>query len=273
MRNLLLISLGSVVAQVMVFAASAKPELNALRPVERTDENSRIAHQQLVEKAVKGGIDVYFEGDSITRRWGSSDSNYKDFLANWNANFFGWNAANFGWGGDTIQNIQWRLAHGELDAVNPKIIVLLAGANNLGRILPPDSEAAKIQDVVAGIRATLDIMREKAPQAVIILMGITPRNDGGTDIVATINKINARLETFADGDHIRYLNINDKLADKDGKLFDGVTADRLHLSLRGYQVWADALKPILTELLGPPAGSDHAPPPTGDPSARKKENH
>jgi hypothetical protein len=49
-----------------------------------------------------------------------------------------------------------------------------------------------------------------------------------------------------------------------------MTADRLHLTLTGYQVWADALKPIFTELLGPPAKEDHAPPPTGDPRAAGK---
>jgi hypothetical protein len=69
---------------------------------------------------------------------------------------------------------------------------------------------------------------------------------------------------------VRYLNINDKLADKDGKLREGMSPDRLHLSARGYQVWADALKPVLTELLGPPAKEDRAPPPTGDPSAAKR---
>ena len=57
----------------------------------------------------EGRIDIYFEGDSITRRWGTSDDLYKNFLANWNQNFFGWNAADFGWGGDTTQNILWRL--------------------------------------------------------------------------------------------------------------------------------------------------------------------
>ena len=46
-----------------------------------------------------------------------------------------------------------------------------------------------------------------------------------------------------------------------------MSPDRLHLSAKGYQVWADALKPVLTELLGPPAKEDLAPPPTGDPSA------
>ena len=66
------------------------------------------------------------------------------------------------------------------------------------------------------------------------------------------------------------MNINDKLADKEGRLYEGMhNGDNLHLDLKAYQVWADALKPILTELLGPPAREDHAPPPTGDPSARK----
>ena len=48
-----------------------------------------------------------------------------------------------------------------------------------------------------------------------------------------------------------------------------MTADNLHPTVRGYQVWADALKPIFMELLGPPATTDQAPPPTGDPSARR----
>jgi len=236
----------------------------------RTDQNSRIAHAQLLEKARKGGIDIYFEGDSITRRWGSSDRQYKDFLANWNRNFFGWNAANFGWGGDTVQNILWRLRNGELDDVNPKVIVLLAGANNVGRTPPAGGDEVKIEEVTKGIKATLDLMQQKAPAATIVLMGLTPRNDGGTVIVSTINKINDRLARLADGKKIRYLNINNRLADEEGKLFEGVTVDGLHLSVKGYQIWADALRPVFTELLGPPARTDHAPPPTGDPSAHTK---
>src|SRR5262245_3666311 len=66
----------------------------------RTDANSQLAHRQLIEKARKGRIDIYFVGDSITRRWGTSDEAYKPMLANWNENFYGWNAGNFGWGGD-----------------------------------------------------------------------------------------------------------------------------------------------------------------------------
>jgi lysophospholipase L1-like esterase len=251
---------------------NAVPLQAADQPSPRTDQNSMTAHAQLLEKARKGRIGVYFEGDSITRRWGTSDEQYKDFLANWRQNFFGWNAANFGWGGDTTQNILWRLNNGELDNVNPKIIVLLAGTNNVGNKSPQGDEDSRVDDTTRGIKAILDTCRRKAPEATIVLMGITPRNDNMA-VMPIINEINARIAKFADGKKIRYLNINRRLADKDGKLFEGMAnKDGLHLDVKAYQVWADALKPIFTKLLGPPATEDRAPPPTGDPSVANRPN-
>jgi lysophospholipase L1-like esterase len=234
----------------------------------RTDQNSLTAHAQLLEKAETGRIDVYFEGDSITRRWGATD--YPELLAGWKQNFFGWNAANFGWGGDTTQNILWRLNNGELDGVNPKVIVLLAGTNNVGNTVPPAGDGDKAADITRGLQAILKVLQTKAPNAIIIVMGIFPRNDNMA-VMPTINKINRNLAKLADGNRIRYLNINGKLADRNGRLFDGMMNDRdkLHPTLKGYQVWADALKPIFTKLLGPPGKEDHAPPPTGDPSVRR----
>jgi lysophospholipase L1-like esterase len=240
----------------------------ASEPAPRTDPNSLLAHAQLLEKAKKGRVDIYFEGDSIARRWGATD--YPEFLANWTRNFYGWNAADFGWGADRIQNILWRLNNGELDGVNPKIVVLLAGTNNVGNAVPAEGDDAKVADIAKGLQAVLDAIRSKAPNATIVLTGIFPRNDNMA-VMPTIDKINANLSKLADGKTIRYLNINDKLADRDGKLFEGMmnAGDKLHPTVKGYQVWADALKPIFTELLGPPAQEDHAPPPTGDPSARR----
>ena len=235
------------------------------QPAPRTDPNSLIAHEQLLDKAKKDHIEIYFEGDSITRRWGATD--YPELLANWKQNFFGWNAADFGWGGDKTENILWRLDNGELDGANPKIIVLLAGTNNVGRALPSGGEDAKVADITKGIQAILQVLETKAPQATIILTGVFPRNDNST-VMPIINKINDNLSKIADGKKVRFLNINDKLAERGGKLFDGMmNPDTLHPALKGYQVWADALKPIFTELLGPPAKEDHGPPPTGDPSA------
>jgi len=230
----------------------------------RTDRNSQIAHQQLLEKARKGGIDVYFVGDSIARRWDATD--YPEFLANWNTNFFGWNAADFGWGADLIENMLWRLENGELDGVHPKIIVLLAGINNVGTV--PGGEA-KVENITRGLKALVSVCQQKAPDAIIILTALFPRNDSMA-VIPEINRINDNLANMADGKKIRYLNVNDRLAGKDGKLFEGISKDKLHPSLKGYQVWADGLKPIFTEILGPPAKTDHAPPPTGDPSAKPR---
>jgi lysophospholipase L1-like esterase len=242
--------------------------LFAQQSVARTDPNSLLAHGQLLEKARQGGIDIYFEGDSITRRWGATD--YPDLLANWRKNFFGWNAADFGWGADNAQNILWRLENGELDGVHPRVIVLLAGTNNVGRTVEPGGDDAKVAEITGYLQAILRTMRTKAPEATIILTAIFPRNDN-IAVMPTIDKINRGLAAMADGGKIRYLNVNDRLADQDGRLFEGMMnpSDKLHPTIRGYQVWADALKPIFTELLGPPGNEDHAPAPTGDPSARR----
>jgi hypothetical protein len=248
-------------------ATSEQPTPRADVPTPRTDSNSMLAHRQLLAKRTQGKIDVYFMGNSIVRRWGATD--YPEFLANWRANFLGWNAADFGWGADRIEHMLWRIENGELDGVNPKVIVLLAGTNNVGQ--RPGGEQ-KIADITRGLRALVDLCRRKAPNATIIITGIFPRNDNATDrlaVIPEINRINQNLAGFADATSIRYLNVNDKLADADGRVFDGLFGDGLHPTLKGYQVWADALKPIFTELLGPRAATDNAPPPTGDPSARR----
>ena len=252
----------------VLLGAALQTQPPADRPVPRTDENSRTAHAQLLEKARRGGIDVYFAGDSITRRWGATD--YPDLLAHWRQTFFGWNAANFGWGGDTTHNILWRLGNGELDGVNPKVIVLQAGTNNLARVTANDDRAAVAADVSRGIRAILDIMRAKAPAATIVLTGVFPRADRA-ELNPIIADINRRIAAFADGRSIRFLNVNDRLADGSGTPAADVMGDGLHPTLKGYQMWADGLAPLLTELLGARAATDTAPPPTGDPSAAARQ--
>jgi lysophospholipase L1-like esterase len=246
--------------------AARAPAGPADRAAPRTDPNSATAHAQLLEKARKGAIDVYFVGDSITRRWGATD--YPDLLANWRQNFFGWNAGNFGWGADRTEHILWRLENGELDGVNPKVIVIQAGTNNIGA---QPGDATKVADITRGVTAIVNTCRQKAPNATIVLTAIFPRNDNMA-VMPEIDQINSNLARLADGRAVRYLNVNGKLAGKDGVLIAGMMheRDKLHPTLQGYQVWADGLKPILTEVLGPPASTDHAPPPTGDPSARAK---
>ena len=262
------VALGAlIVAAPVPVRASQQPPVDdwatipADRPLPRRDANSRIAHEELLAKTKQGRIDVYFVGDSITRRWGATD--YPQLLAHWRENFFGWNAANFAWGGDRTQHILWRLENGEIDGLTPRIIVVQAGANNIGNT-PGDD--ARVADVTRGIKAIVDLCRTKVPGAVIILTAVFPRGDAA--LLPEIAQINANLAQLADGRQIRFLDVNGKLAGADGRLLESVSADGLHLNLDGYQAWAEGLKPIFTEILGPPAATDQAPPPTGDPSAR-----
>lgn len=226
------------------------------------NDNGRIAHEQHLAKAKAGRIDLYFLGDSITRRWGALD--YPDFLAHFQKNFHGWNAGDFGWGGDTTHQILWRIQNGQLDGVNPKVIVLLAGTNNIGD--KPKPGCAK--DAAEGVAAIIETCKAKAPGATIILMAILPRNDT-EESGRQVTEANKLISKLADGKTVRFLDIGAQLADAQGKLHEGMTVDKLHLSLKGYEVWARALEPLLTELLGPRSAEDKAPPPTGDPSAAR----
>ncbi len=236
---------------------SAPVTARADRAAPRTDPNSMTAHAQLLDKAKRGRIDVYFAGDSIVRRWGALD--YPELLANWKENFFGWNAANFGWGADRTENILWRLENGELDGVHPKVIVLLAGTNNVGAQPRGDGDDR-------GDRARRESHRRSLPsEGARARRSSSPPSFRATTTWPSCRRsigINAQLATFADGKQVRFLNINDRLADPNGTVVEGVmhARDKLHPTLKGYQIWADALKPIFQELLGPPATTDLAPP-------------
>jgi lysophospholipase L1-like esterase len=241
--------------------ATAAPVATTV-PMPRGDANSELAHAELVQKAGSGVIDVYFVGDSITRRWGALD--YPDLLAHFRASFFGWNAANFGWGGDRTQNILWRLDNGELARVAPRVFVIQAGTNNLGDFEAAD---ARVEAVAAGIEAIVERCRRHAPEALVVLTAVFPRRDR-PELNASITAINARLTAYADGEHVRYLDVNDRLVDSGGLLTVAMSEDGLHPSLAAYGIWADALRPILAARLGAPAKRDRAPPPTGNPAAR-----
>ncbi len=230
--------------------------------VERKDANSVKAHEDLLAKTRQGRVDVYFQGDSITRRWGATD--YPQLLDHWRETFHGWNAANFAWGGDSTHNMLWRMQHGELEGVDPRVVVLQAGANNLP--WRGAASADRVDDVVGGVRTLVDEFQQRFPGAEIILTAMFPRSQN-PDLRPAIEEINERLEALAEGRGLRFLNINAELMDGQGALRQEMSRDGLHLEKPGYEVWGRALRPVLEEILGPRSGEDLAPPPTGDPSA------
>jgi lysophospholipase L1-like esterase len=233
-------------------AAASQPAIEpADQPVLRTTAGARWlrTHQQYVEKAKAGNIDLYMLGDSITDFWG----NQQRFRANWEKNLGGWRPGDFGFSGDRTQHVLWRITNGELEGVKPKAIVVMIGTNNL----PPHAQLAPNtpEETARGIKAIVDVLKEKQPQAKILLLAIFPRADierTGPDIMDKVNKVNEIIATYDDGKQVKYLNINKHFLNAEGKLTKEVMPDLLHPSEKGYQIWADAIKPQLTEWLGPP---------------------
>jgi beta-glucosidase len=203
-------------------------------------------HEALVALAKKGDIDLYFSGDSITDFWQTRAKTI------WDKEFLGWKPGNFGISADHTQHVLWRLQNGELDGVNPKVFVLMIGTNNTAYNTP--------EEIARGVTAIVQYMREQKPNAKILLLAIFPRGATPTDPKRILNeKANELIAKLDDGKQIKFLNINDKLLDKDGNLPCDIMPDLLHPNAKGYQLWADAIKPQLIEWLGPLPATQPAP--------------
>lgn len=200
-----------------------------------------------IAQSKQGSGNVLFVGDSITEGWGGSGKEI------WEKEYAPARAQNIGIGGDTTQNVLWRLANGEVEGLNPKVVVLMIGTNNFG--LNGDQPA----DVVRGITAVVASLREKLPQAHVLLLGIFPRDaNPAAPIRGKITEVNAAIAAFvatAKGDDsaaVHYLDIGTVFAEADGSLKKEVMPDFLHLSGEGYRRWSEAIKAPLAKFMAEP---------------------
>jgi lysophospholipase L1-like esterase len=194
--------------------------------------------KEQLTRAKRGNINVVFIGDSITQGWGG------DGKAVWEKRFAPLGAANFGIGGDSTRQVLWRIDHGLLDGLSPKVVVLKIGTNNLY----DDFNAGTDEEIARGVETIVARLRQKLPSTRIVLCGILPRqNEFFTN---RILKINATLKKFADGEMVRYLDLTDKFQTAPGKVIPELfVPDQLHLAGKGYEVWAEALEPVLRAMM------------------------
>jgi lysophospholipase L1-like esterase len=196
----------------------------------------REKHEALVARAKKGHIDLLFLGDSITEGWQDN--------AVWQAHYARRNAANFGIGGDTVENLLWRIDHGEVEGLAPKVAVVLIGTNNLG--LSGDAPG----DVGPKIEAFVAELRAKLPSTKLLLLAVFPRGAlPDNPMRAQIKEVNARIARLDDGGAVRFLDLGPILLNKDGSLSKEVAPDFLHLSEKGYAAWAEGMEPLLAAML------------------------
>jgi len=219
---------------------------SALVPATRTNPTNWMArHEAFVEQAKQGGVDILFMGDSITDFWRNRGSNV------WNQYYAGRHAANFGIGGDRTQHVLWRIEHGELDGIKPKVAVLMIGTNNTGTDSP--------EDIARAIGMILQDIRTRIPETKVLLLGIFPRGPRPNSTPATedsakrmevIHAVNDLIAKYDDGGKtVKYLDIGDKFLGPDGKIPSAIMPDQLHPSAQGYQIWADAMNPTLDAMM------------------------
>jgi lysophospholipase L1-like esterase len=200
-------------------------------------ERQTARHQEFLNRIKQGPIDLLFLGDSITDWFDTTGKSVYD------ANYGQHKPANFGISGDKTQNVIWRITHGELDGINPDVLVLNIGTNNLGDN-PSDT---KIAD---GIKKIVAIIRQKLPSTKILLLGIFPRNAANDPRRERIKNINGKIDDLDDGgQHVKFLDIGKSFLDANGNIPTSVMADGLHPTAKGYQIWADAMRPTLQSLM------------------------
>jgi lysophospholipase L1-like esterase len=214
------------------------------KPIERLKlEFWKKRHDKFVEQTKKGGIEVVFLGDSITQGWEGKK-------AIWDKAFGEFKPGNYGIGGDQTGHVLWRITEGkELEGLDPKLAVIMIGTNNTG------SHSA--EQIAGGIKAIVERLRKDKPKTKILLLGVFPRAGAPKDAkVATkeqLNKkipdINKTISKLDDGKMVFYKDIGDKFLTSDGGLSREVMPDLLHLSPKGYEIWADAIKEDIAKLV------------------------
>jgi lysophospholipase L1-like esterase len=178
---------------------------------------------------------IVFLGDSITQSW----------QPNLFQNFYGHRGAlNLGVGGDTTQSMLWRLDHGHWPArLQPQVIVLLIGTNNIGTGNRPE-------DVALGVGQVIARLQRLAPQARILLLGVLPRGITAADPMrAPITRLNQLIAPCADGRRVLYTEPGPLMLDGQGTLFDWIAYDWLHLTLTGYAILSTAIEAPLRMAL------------------------
>lgn len=218
----------------LVAPSPAGAAIAAPRPWAQADWLAQ--HDAFVARAAQGGIDVVFLGDSITAFFPTRGAEV------WNRAIVPLGTvANFGINGDRTQFVLWRAQHGELDGSQARVVVIMAGTNNLA--------SASAPEIARGITAIVSEVRVRLPRAVVILNAILPRGAPDDPLRAKLADVNARIAMLADGDHVRWIDAGPGFVDPDGRISAALMPDGLHPAAAGYEVWATLLRPAIADVL------------------------
>ena len=210
----------------------------AATPAPRTLQWWQDRHKNMNARVKQGKVDLIFVGDSITQLW---EGPGKDV---WKKYYGARNAVNLGISADWTSHVLWRLDHGNIDGISPKLAIVMIGTNNA-------SGGQPAEQIAGGVEAIVQRLRTKLPQTKILLMAIFPRGADVNDVFRKKNTAtNAIISKLADGQKVFYLDIGPQLLAADGTLSKTIMPDLVHPSAQGYEIWAKAIEPTVAKTLG-----------------------
>jgi lysophospholipase L1-like esterase len=201
-----------------------------------------VRHREVLELQKKIQPDVVMIGDSITHMWGGEPvANRLNGPKAWKETFGERKVLNLGFGWDRTQNVLWRLEHGEMDGLSPKLIVLNIGCNNFTPTT--NARANSPEEIAVGIQLICKELLAKSPSSRIVVMGVFPRGNNGNDSFrAQIKKLNSILAAdIAGKGSVTFLDIGEKFQESDGSISKEILSDGIHPTEKGYEIWGKAL--------------------------------
>jgi lysophospholipase L1-like esterase len=124
------------------------------------------------------------------------------------------------------------------------VVILMAGINNLGMDAKLSSD-----DLADGIKRIISTLQSKAPNSKLLLLSLLPTGEPESDLRKRILATNKVLSTLGDEKTLFYLDLHDSYLDSNNRFPDALTPDGLHLNAKGYQIWADKMRPALSRIL------------------------
>lgn len=199
-------------------------------------------HEEILLRNKHIKPDVVFFGDSIIHYWGGEPkAPLTRGAQSWSKCFAGISVENLGFGWDRTENVLWRIEHGELDDIEPTVIIIKVGTNNIGINSP--------EDIAAGIEAVCHAAHEKQPGAKILLLGVLPRLDDQSGLIKT-GQLNRLLAArFIGKDFVTFCDFQAHFRNRDGTPNASLFADGVHINAKGYDILAALIRPEVTRLL------------------------
>ena len=221
----------------------------AQNPATTLESRDLPRYQEQKQRMEQGDVDLLWVGDSITHFWEGTGKEV------WNKFYGDRKAMNFAISGDRTGHVLWRMANSPMDKISPKMTVVMIGTNNIGhKKQNSDQMHSTPEETVEGIQAIVDQLKSYYPETKILLLEVFPRDEKPDGKYRqAVNSINEGLrKIYADGavENVQLYSINDLLLTKDGVLTKEIMPDSLHPSAAGYEIWANAIEPMIAEALG-----------------------